>query len=134
MKFQFFKKKFKEKNRWGRKGENIAEEYLQKLGCQILERNYVNKKGYRIGEIDIIVRDKDTLVFVEVKTRKYLGKQDLPPEMAVDKRKISRLTRIAHQYLQERHLLESLHRFDVISIVYKDEQDFNIKHLKNIFL
>ena len=48
----------------GKQGENIAEQYLKELGYKIIERNW---KYSRIGEIDIIAQDKDTVVFVEVK-------------------------------------------------------------------
>jgi len=112
----------------GQKGEALALEYLLGLGCALVEKNY--RKS--CGEVDIIVRDRDTLVFVEVKSRnsRVFG----TPFEAVDVRKQRQLSRIAHQYLHTHHLAESLARFDVIAVqLYPDNRPATIEHIKNAF-
>lgn len=120
---------------WGRKGEDVAEKYLRGKGLKIIERNFVNAKGRRVGEIDIIAKDGKILVFVEVKTRRRLTSFDLPPEISVEKRKIACMQRIVRRYLFERkHFQEVLYRFDVVSIFHDDSGVVSIKHIENIFL
>jgi putative endonuclease len=130
----FFSQKGEKSVLVGKKGEDIAEEFLRKAGYRILERNYVNKKGYRVGEIDIIAQEGEALVFVEVKARKRVGRWDLPPEMAVDRRKLEHLQKSACRYMRENRRENVQYRFDVVSIVYEPDEGLTIKHLKNIFL
>jgi putative endonuclease len=130
----FHNKKVPYSNIRGKKGEDIAEEFLRKAGYRILERNYVNKKGYRVGEIDIIAQDGDLLIFIEVKARKRKGKYDFPPEMAVDRNKFECLQKSAYRYVRQKQKETMPYRFDVVSIVYEPDETVTIKHLKNIFL
>ena len=95
----------------GRKGEAVAVRHLRRLGYRILKTGFRT----RFGEIDIIAEEKDTLVFVEVKTRRDLEAGD--PVEAVDGRKQRRLVRLADAYLQQRGTPEAICRFDVVSIV-----------------
>lgn len=133
--FRFFsQKKRVGSHLWGKRGEDLAERYLKKIGYEILAKNYINKRGYRIGEIDIIALDGKELVFVEVKTRKRVGKFELPPESAVNRVKLGRLQKSAFRYLEEFNRREERYRFDVVSIIYDGYDDITIKHLKNIFL
>jgi len=103
-------------------GEKQATEYLKKNGYKIIQNNYKNK----IGEIDIIAKEKKTkmLVFVEVKAKSndFFG---LPREM-VDARKIQKIEKVATAYLMENHCLDIDFRFDVIEILAG-----NITHIKN---
>ncbi len=66
----------------GKTGEQVAANFLQNNGYKILEMNYKNSLGKRLGEIDIIAEDKEAgeLVFVEVKTRRLQGNEDTLPE------------------------------------------------------
>lgn len=85
--------------------------FLKEKGMRILERNF----RVRQGEIDIIAKDRGTLVFVEVKYRKD-GSRGLPEE-AVDFRKQRQICRVALFYLSFRHLpLSTPCRFDVVAI------------------
>ncbi len=95
----------------GRKGEEIAHLFLKKNGYHIIERNY----GCKMGEMDIIAREKDTLVFIEVKTRTstHFG----PPQLAVHVNKQRQLSKIALNYLKEKHLKDVKARFDVVAIL-----------------
>jgi len=99
----------------GRKGEELAIRFLKKKGYRILERNYVCK----LGEIDIVAREKDTLAFVEVKTRTstLFG----PPELSVTPFKQMQISKAALVYLKEKNLEEVKARFDVVSILLRPE-------------
>jgi len=108
-------------------GEALAVEFLTRRRYAIVEVNY--RKPY--GEVDIIARDGDILVFVEVKTRKSSGFGT--PFEAVDSRKQRQISRIAQEYLQSHGLLETSARFDVIAIRLDGDQPAVIDHIKNAF-
>ena len=91
-------------------GEKIAMEYLQKRGYQIVETNF----RCREGEIDIVARDNDYLVFVEVRTRS--SSEFGTPEESVTAAKKKKLVTLAFAYLQSHRNLPSLWRFDVVAI------------------
>src|SRR5262245_6163655 len=101
-------------HRSGNWGEEEALKYLQKLGYKILERNW----RYKHLEVDIIALDQNTLVIVEVKTRK--SSDYGAPEAFVSKTKQQHLVRAANFYLEKRDFHHAC-RFDVISIVYGGE-------------
>ncbi|PIY20085.1 YraN family protein [Candidatus Desantisbacteria bacterium CG_4_9_14_3_um_filter_40_11] len=103
-----------ERIKLGQYGEEKAAKYLLKQGVKILEKNY--RCGY--GEIDIIAKDKDTLVFVEVKTRKT--STYLSPFLAVNKHKQLQISKVAVHYLLEKKIQEMPCRFDVMIVVDKD--------------
>ncbi|MCC6510770.1 MAG: YraN family protein [Pirellulaceae bacterium] len=112
----------------GPQGEQLAAIFLQKLGYRILARGH----RQRLGEIDLVALDGETLVFVEVKT--WRSAQHGDPSAAVDSRKQDRLTRAALVYLKRRRLLERPARFDVISIVWPSpEAQPLIRHFINAF-
>ncbi|MBF0511983.1 MAG: YraN family protein [Candidatus Omnitrophica bacterium] len=112
----------------GKYGESLAREYLQKLGFKILEQNFRT----RLGEIDLIAKDGQTVCFIEVKMRVSL-KQGEPYE-AITVSKIRKLSQMAMIYLKFKyHTLEILSRFDVISIVQGENQKPEIQHIKNAF-
>lgn len=106
----------------GISGEALAVQYLKKQKYKILETNYSNK----LGEIDIIAREKLTTVFVEVKyrTSDYFG---LPRE-AVGEYKQRKLRQVATGYMVANDLIEERVRFDVIDILNGE-----ITHIKNAF-
>lgn len=110
---------------FGDRGERAAARYLKQRGMRILDR------GYRIpqGEVDLIARDGDIVVFVEVKTRK----QGTPAE-AVNLAKQKRLTEAALHFLKRHHLLEGRWRFDIIAIVWPEVGgEPTIEHIPNAF-
>jgi putative endonuclease len=100
-----------QKKELGKKGEEIALRFLKKNGYRIIERNYTCK----MGEIDIIAREKETFVFIEVKTRRSTTFG--PPQLAVDQRKQGQLSRVALYFLKEKRLEEVKARFDVVAIL-----------------
>ena len=100
-----------EKKALGKKGEEKALRFLKKKGYRIIEKNYVCK----LGEMDIIAKEKDTLVFVEVKTRTTT--EFGPPQLAVNSSKQRQLSKVALNYLKEKQLEEVRARFDVVAIL-----------------
>jgi putative endonuclease len=108
----------------GRHGERLAAAHLQRLGLAILARNVRT----RDGEIDLIARDGETLVFVEVKTRRSHGQRPAPGERPLEglrARQRSRLRRLAVAWLQDEsreHRTVRALRFDAIGVVV-DEAD-----------
>ncbi len=109
--------------KFGDFGEDLACRYLQKQGYEILERN---KHYSRFCEIDVIAKYKDTIVFVEVKTRKTdnFG----APMEAVTASKYANIRKGVQFYLSENKVKK--YRIDVIGIILKPE--VKIEHLKNI--
>jgi len=108
----------------GKKGEELAQQYLIKNGYKILE---TNKRFSRLCEIDIIALDRNTLVFCEVKTRKtnICGS----PFEAITKSKYQNIKKGVFLYLQENPNYKNF-RIDAISIILKPKLE--IKHLKNV--
>ena len=99
-----------EHNDVGREGEALAANFLQQKGYEIVDRNW----RYGPKEIDIVARDGDTMVFVEVKTRSTLA-FELPQE-AVTKKKMKNLVEAADAYLIQHNIdLES--RFDIVAVI-----------------
>jgi len=94
----------------GRRGEKLAEEHLSRLGYRLLERSARS----RLGEIDLVMKDGGTIVFVEVKTRSSVRFGE--PEEAVDPRKQARIARAAQVYLKLKGWTDVPMRFDVVAI------------------
>ncbi len=94
----------------GRSGEDRAARHLANLGYRVLERNYSTRQG----EIDLIALDRETIVFVEVKTR--TSDAYGAPELAVDQRKQERMVKAALGYLKQKRLYHLSCRFDVVAI------------------
>lgn len=106
----------------GERGEALAWNFLKRQGYSILEKNYRT----RFGEIDVIARKKDVLVFLEVKTRRSHA-FGLPLE-AVDWKKRQKLIRVAEAYLQAKRLENRAARFDILSVTWdgRSEPDFSL--------
>jgi len=111
----------------GKQGEAMACLLLKRQGFSILCRNYAN----RIGEIDVIAKKGNTLVFCEVKTRNNTNYGQ--PFEAVSSHKQKTINRLALMFLQ-RHpeLLDYEIRFDVVSILFNGKKH-NIFHIENAF-
>ncbi|MFO0752022.1 MAG: YraN family protein [Thermodesulfovibrionales bacterium] len=109
----------------GADGEELAARYLRERGCAVLHRNYRTP----VGEADIVVLDRETVVFVEVKARSSSAFGQ--PFEAVDFRKQEKLRRVALYYLKQQGV-ESPVRFDVISVLFRDGRG-EITHIKEAF-
>jgi putative endonuclease len=110
----------------GKIGEEFAINFLKENGYKILVMNYRS----RLGEIDIIAQDKDTICFVEVKIRSS-DRFGLPQE-SILRAKQGKICRLALKFLKENNLLHRRARFDVVSIGYLEgKPKFNL--IKNAF-
>jgi putative endonuclease len=112
----------------GQRGEAAAARYLCRRGYKVLAR------GSRIGpgELDLVMLDRKTIVFVEVKTRQT--QEAGHPSEAVDERKQRRLTLLAVTFLKRHHLLERPARFDVVAVTWPEGKWFpTIGHIKSAF-
>ena len=109
----------------GKIGEELATRYLENLAYTIIERNFVAIQG----EIDIVAKDKEELVFIEVKTRTntFYGK----PVEAVNSQKQKHLINTVKYYLYSNHLESEFVRIDVIE-VYLGNGAYRINHIKQI--
>jgi putative endonuclease len=111
----------------GKHAEDLACQYLNQQGLHLLERNF----NTRFGEIDLVMRDKDTTVFVEVRYRKHSDIVD--PLTSIDSRKQRKLISTAQYYLQRQQgFALSPARFDVIAITEQGAQP-QIQWIKNAF-
>ncbi|MEM7454971.1 MAG: YraN family protein [Planctomycetota bacterium] len=107
--------KFNNRQSLGARGEREAERYLLRLGYIIVASSYSDKNG----ELDLIAVDGETIVFVEVKTRRsdFAGE----PAEAVDEQKQRRITTTATRFLKWKGLTEYSSRFDVIAVTWPDD-------------
>lgn len=117
----------KNKREIGNEGEDLAVEFLEKKGYEIIERNY----RYGRGEIDIIAKDDDVLVFVEVKLRKNL--EFGPPEAAFTAAKQKQVRRVAELYLGEHEIKDTVCRMDAVAIQMLFGKVKYINHMENAF-
>lgn len=112
----------------GRQGEELAGKYLEQQGFLVLEKNFRTK----YGEIDIIARDGETLVFVEVRAKKHILFGH--PLETINPRKQSKIIRMATYYLSVRAVPASMPcRFDVVGIIQGDKAEPEIIHIRNAF-
>jgi putative endonuclease len=110
----------------GRQGEDLAAEYLQRMGYKILERNYRS----RHAEIDLIARHRGELVFVEVKLRRSLRYGD--PKWALTRAKRRNISMAALTYLKQKDAMHRRARFDVVTLQYRDG-NLHIEVIDNAF-
>lgn len=111
---------------FGKAGEDKAADYLAAHGYKILKRNYKT----RLGEIDIIARDKETICFVEVKSR-TTERFGLPQE-AISKSKQKQIAKAALMFLKENDLLDSFTRFDAVCLLFSQDK-LKLELIKNAF-
>ncbi|MCZ2399111.1 MAG: YraN family protein [Phycisphaerae bacterium] len=111
----------------GLQGEQLAERFLRSRGCRVIARRFRTAAG----ELDLVVREGATLVFVEVKTQS--DRTLLDPCERVTRGKQRRLGRAARSFVA-RHRCENLPcRFDVVSVVIDDSGATSIEHHPDAF-
>jgi putative endonuclease len=110
----------------GKYGEDRAAEFLEKIGYEIIERNWRGSGG----EIDIVARDRDCLVFAEVKTRTRTGFGH--PFEAITSRKVQTMRKLVSQWCHGQGQSFSKVRLDAISVLIVGGR-VNIEHLKQVF-
>jgi putative endonuclease len=108
-------------------GELAAKKQLKRQGLKFLTANFRSKRG----EIDLVFRDQDCLVFIEVKTRS--SEEWVRPAAAVDKERRQRLTRAALDYLRLLNNPPIKTRFDIVEVLLHDGVVREIRHLPNTF-
>ena len=114
----------------GKLGEEMARKFLEKRGFKLIERNF---KTPRWGEIDLVMKDGDTLVFVEVKTRSgsaavlYGG-----PLGSINYHKMKSIQRAAQFFVSSKKLDQEAARLDAVSIIVPDTGEPKIEHFPNI--
>ncbi len=112
-------------NELGKKGEQLAVDFLLKNGYKIIERNYRFDKA----EVDIIAKKENILAVIEVKTRSTTDFGN--PQDFVKPKQIKNLVKAVDEYINENDLDLEV-RFDIIAIV-KKKKGFEIEHLENAF-
>lgn len=113
--------------RRGELGERAAQQHLQKLGLKFLTANFRSKRG----EIDLIFREGDCLVFAEVKTRS--SEEWTRPAAAVDARKQRLLSQTALDYLRLLKNPAVKFRFDIVEVLLAEGEVREVRHLPNAF-
>src|SRR5215467_14350811 len=111
--------------RRGARGEKLACRFLKHNGYRILFRNFRGRTG---GEIDVVCRDNDTLVFAEVKRR--VGKEFGGPIEAIDRDKRKRISRGGLAWLRMLDNSDFLFRFDVVEVVIADNAKTRFELIK----
>jgi len=111
----------------GKLGESAAQDFLKKKGLKFLAANFAGQRG----EIDLVFRDDDCLVFVEVKTRS--DETWSRPSRAVDRAKRQALARTAQEYLRLLADPRVAYRFDIVEVLLENGEVREIRHLENAF-
>lgn len=111
----------------GRRGENLAAEFLTRQGMTVLARNW----RCRQGELDLVATEPGRLVVCEVKTRSGPGFGD--PAEAVTARKASRIRHLTHCWLAEHRIVWCEVRFDVLSVHWPPDGEPWVEHLPGVF-
>jgi len=117
----------------GKAGEKIAANYLISQGYEIVEANFFNTAGYRLGEIDLVTKDpQGEWVFVEVKSRKGTRQAFIPGEN-ITPYKIKRILKAIHFYLRQHKLEGVLWRIDLVAILFDFyRRKLDIHHIRSI--
>ena len=111
----------------GRRGEDFAHRYLRNIGMTVLARNY--RPGAGEAEVDIVARDGDILVFVEVKSRRSADHGS--PDRQIDETKRRNITRAARSYATRAGIAWNQVRFDLVSVVFSEPP--SIVHQQDAF-
>ena len=112
---------------YGQLGERAAKRQLKRQGLKFLTANFRSKRG----EIDLVFREKDCLVFVEVKTRS--SEEWVRPAAAVDRERRERLSRAALDYLRLLKSPQVKIRFDIMEVLLNEGGVREVRHLPNTF-
>jgi putative endonuclease len=121
-------KKSPEHIRRGTRGEKVAARFLRRNGYKILYRNFKDRRG---GEIDLVCRNGDTLVFVEVKTRR--GDEFGRPIEAVDRQKQLRISKGGLAWLRLLDNPDVVFRFDVVEILWPENGEPRCELIQDAF-
>lgn len=110
----------------GKYGEDLACKYLEKIGYNIISRNFYTSNS----EIDIVAQNKEEIIFVEVKSR--MSKKYGNPIESVDNYKQKHILDASKYFIYKNKLENQNIRFDIIEVYINDKGNF-INHIKNVF-
>lgn len=113
--------------RLGRRGEKLTRRYLKRKGYRHITSNYTTRQG----EIDLVMQDEETIVFIEVKTR--LTEEFAPGEQSVNTSKQKHLSAAAQHFIHIHRLYNCPCRFDVVGVAIPDQGKPVIRHWPNAF-
>lgn len=113
----------------GKLGEQIAKQYLIKKGYDFIEANF----SCNIGEIDLILKNQEFLVFVEVKTRKY-SHLEIDPLISLTQKKRRKLLNLGKLYLLQKKINYLQPRFDFVGVIIQKDENFIVKHIPHAFV
>lgn len=116
------------RHKLGQEGERLAERFLRKNGYKTLARRF----NTPVGEIDLVMRDRQTIVFVEVKTRS--DRTVAEPQDAVGAVKQRKLARAAGWFIHHKRFDHKPCRFDVVAVVIPGDGPAQIEHFPDAFL
>lgn len=116
----------KERQALGKLGEELAYRRVKSLGYKCIERNY----RCPMGEVDLIAKDKDTLVFIEIRTRR--GRSISLAKESIDGIKRRKLSKVALQYMKEKNCFNVQSRFDVV-VVGIEGKERQVEIIQNAF-
>jgi putative endonuclease len=111
----------------GARAEQLAADELERRGCRVIDRNY----RYRGGELDLVARDGDTLVFVEVRARR--SAEFGAPYETIGREKQRRVARAAEHWLVTHGLTRAFARFDVVSVLLPADGSPQLEIITNAF-
>ena len=115
-----------ERTQLGKRSEDLAVEYLRKAGLKIVQRNYRCK----LGEIDCVARDGNSIVFVEVRSRSTADSES--PKYSIGPKKRRTISKVALYYLKRKGLTSNSARFDVVTVVFEGDAP-TIEWTRNAF-
>lgn len=116
------------KKDFGEKGEGIAKNYLIKSGYKIIEKNFRTN----FGEIDLICEKDSSIIFIEVRTKRE--SDFLLPEESITKRKIKHIKLASLEYLSRLKKVYKEIKFEFIGILFKNDNEYEINHIKDFIL
>ena len=117
-----------ERQQLGQEGERLAEVYLRSRGLKTLDRRYSTP----VGELDLVMRDGRTIVFVEVKT--LSSRRWADPEGTVGLPKQKKIARCAQWYLRHKRYEDRPCRFDVVGVILPEDGEPEVDHMPDAFL
>jgi putative endonuclease len=115
------------KDALGRRGEDLAVDYLRQQGLVVLSRNW----RCRDGELDVVATDRDRLVVCEVKTRSGTGYGG--PAEAVTWQKAARIRRVTQEWLAQHQVRWCEIRFDVVAVLAPPDGPVTVQHYRSAF-
>jgi len=118
----------REKKDLGDVGEKIAEKYLRDKDYKILDKNFRYSK---LGELDIIAKKDDNIIFCEVKTRLKTGPSEFLPEDNITHEKQKKLIKLSQIYLSKNKLMDNSWQIDILAIETYRDGSFDIRHIEN---